>query len=129
MARAAAHLKLVIGNIMSTSWIAGSMLHTQPAKAQLAANTLLRHLDTTHPDKRTAFERHLSESPELMRSMTDFANREVPICLWQGGAPSNPCSNSLPFDSYWLQIKFLIARGHMPDGIGCASRSATCACP
>ena len=101
-------MKLAIGNILRTSWIAGAMLHTQPAKAQVAGCTLLRHLDTTHPDKRTPFEKHLCESPELMRSITDFATRDVPVCLWQGGG-------TYKYLFQLLALRFLLAPDQVLD--------------
>ena len=99
VAKGTAHLALVVHNIMRTSWIAGAVLHSDPPRAQAAAESLLRHLDSTAPVARTSFEKHVADNEELIACLTSFASRNPPVCVWQGGG-----AYKLPFQ--FLALRF-----------------------
>ena len=84
VARGTSHLELLLHNIKRTAWLAGACLHVDAPRAQTSAQSLLLHLDTVAPDRRTPFEKHLVDSPDLWSQLQQFAHREPAVCLWQG---------------------------------------------
>ena len=108
VARGTSHLALVVDNVKRTSWMAGALLHEDPVRAQTAATGLLLHLDSIAPCKRTPFERHLADSEELMPDIASFANREVAVCLWQGGGAYRRVFK-------FLAMRFLLAPDQVID--------------
>ena len=108
VARGTAHLALVVENVKRTSWMAGALLHVDPVRAQTHAARLLLHLDSIAPDKRTPFESHIADSEELMSEIEAFANREVAVCLWQGGGAYRRLFK-------FLAMRFLLAPDQVLD--------------
>ena len=108
VSRATGHLALVLATVSRTTWAAGAVLSSDALQAQTAAQGLLAHLDTTAPRKRTAFERHLADTPALMANLTDFANRVPAVCVWQGRQAFKPLFQ-------FLALRFLLAPGQVLD--------------
>ena len=77
--KAIAHLALTADNVGRSHWLAGAILHPDPAKAQAAASRLARHLATTTPTSRTSFEAHLFGDPVLYAALVDFASARPPV--------------------------------------------------
>ena len=80
--RASSHLRLVLGNIAQTPWLASSLLSSDASVAQAAAQALLRHLASS-PD-RSPFETVLFDDPALYQSLVDFAYARPAVLLWHG---------------------------------------------
>lgn len=82
--KAGSHLELTAGNIMGSHWTAAAMLSTDPSRAQAAATTLVKHIVSMSPNKRSPFEQALFENSELWNSMVDFSRASPPVLLWKG---------------------------------------------
>ena len=106
--KAASHLKLLKDNTLRTPWLAARMLSGNKAAAKAAASELLKHLDTTRPTNRTAFEVHLSETEGLYADLVAFANADPPVLLWHGH-----CKYEGIFR--FLAPRFLLAPDHVLD--------------
>lgn len=82
--QAAAHLNLLYDNTYRTPWLAAKLLSKDPAVAQDAAVSLVRHLVTTRPANRTLFEQHVFAEESLWQNLEDFSKEDPPILLWRG---------------------------------------------
>ena len=82
--KAASHLALVASNIMRTSWLAAGILSKDALQAQTGASQLVRHLATTPPALRSAFEDYMFSTTSLWQNLVDFANAKPPQRVWQG---------------------------------------------
>ena len=105
---AAAHLNLLANNTFRTPWVAAKLLMTDPALAQDAATTLVRHLATTRPDNRSHFEHHLFHQEDLWQSLQDFAAADPPVLLWHGRGKYEALFK-------FLAPRFLLAPDHVLD--------------
>ena len=81
---AAAHLGLLAYNTFRTPWLAAKLLSKDKNLARDAARALLRHLASTRPNNRTAFETHLLDTEDLFRCLENFAKAEPAVLLWHG---------------------------------------------
>lgn len=88
--KASAHLALTVENIGRSHWLAAAVVHPDPTKAQAAAARLVRHLATTAPRARNAFEEHLFGDPVLYANLVDFSTARPPVCVWQGRRQFEP---------------------------------------
>ena len=79
---AAAHLNLLFNNTFRTPWLAAKLLSKDPAQAKDAACALVKHLDTTRPANRTAFEDHLASTEHLWETLVSFSQDEPAGLLW-----------------------------------------------
>ena len=80
--QAAAHLHLLGDNTFRTPWLAAKLLSTDRILAKESASALVKHLATTKPGNRTAFEERLISQVELWRNLTAFAAADPPTLLW-----------------------------------------------
>ena len=80
--RMAAHLKLVMENLCSSTWLAGAILSKDTAVAREAAVQLVEHLCTTPARRRTPFENFLFDDPTLWGSLETFSKHEPPTVVW-----------------------------------------------
>ena len=56
---ASAHLHLLLDNTYRTPWLAAKLLSTNKDLARASAKELLKHLNTTKPENKSAFESYL----------------------------------------------------------------------
>ena len=88
--------------------MAATVLHRDPLRARTSASSLLEHLDSVAPHRRTAFEKHLVEEDGLYESLQAFTTRAVPVCVWQGGGAYRTLFQ-------FLALRFLLAPDHVLD--------------
>ena len=105
---AAAHLNLLANNTFRTPWLAAKILMKDPALAQDAAKTLVKHIVTTRPDNRTSFEQHLFTQADLWQNLQDFAKADPPVLLWHGRGKYQVLFK-------FLAPRFLLAPDHVLD--------------
>ena len=113
---AAAHLNLLFDNTFRTPWLAAKLLSKNPDLAKDAACELVRHLDTTRPANRTAFEDHLFNQEHLWESPVTFSQAE-PVCGTAMEGTRAWLSSWLPVSSLPLTMSWML-RGFMPGGNG-----------
>ncbi len=76
----AAHLQLVVENVMRTPWTAVRLLLPDAVLAQEAARELRDHLVTARARSMTSLENALMKDGR-MGQLESFANREAPVSL------------------------------------------------
>ena len=106
--KASSHLALVAFNIMRTSWLAAEILSKDAHKAQTGALELVKHLSSTPPAMRTAFEEYMFSTTGIWSNLVDFAYARPPVRVWQG-------RGSFPELFKFLASRFLTAPDNVLD--------------
>ena len=106
--QAAAHLNLIADNTWRTPWMAAKILSKDVKVAQNAARTLARHLASTKPENKTAFEEHLLSQQSLWKPLEEFAHADPPTLLWHSKGKYESLFK-------FLAPRFLLAPDHVLD--------------
>ena len=104
----AAHLNLLADNTWRTPWMAAKILSKDVKFAQNAARTLARHLASTKPENKTAFEEHLFSQQSLWKPLEEFAHADPPTLLWHSKGKYESLFK-------FLAPRFLLAPDHVLD--------------
>ena len=80
--QAAAHLNLLLDNTYRTPWLAAKLLSQDKALARDSAAALMRHMASTRPENRTAFEQYMFDREDLWWCLEHFSKREPAVLLW-----------------------------------------------
>ena len=106
--QAAAHLNLLADNTWRTPWMDAKILSNDVKLAQNAAMALARHLASTKPENKTAFEEHLFSQQSLWKPLEEFAIADPPTLLWHSKGKYESLFK-------FLAPRFLLAPDHVLD--------------